>query len=192
MLIVVRHGRTEANRDRRLLGRLDPDLDDLGRRQAAGLARRIGPVDRVVSSPLLRTRTTAQAWGQPVDIDERWIEVDYGELDGVPLAEVGPDVWRSWRADTEWAPAGGESIAALGRRVRDACEELRAECIERDVVVVTHVSPVKASVAWALDVEDHIAWRMFVAPGAITRIAVSESSVSLRGFNHVDHIEDLE
>lgn len=192
MLIVVRHGRTEANRDGRLLGRLDPGLDDLGRRQAAALAHRIGPVDRVVSSPLLRTRETAEAWGRPVETDERWIELDYGELDGAPLAEIGPDVWRAWRADTEHVPAGGESLATLGRRVRAACEDLRADSIDRDVVVVTHVSPVKAAVAWALGVDDDVAWRMFVAPAAVTRIAVSETSASLRGFNHVDHLEGLE
>ena len=54
----------------------------------------------------------------PVDVDERWIELDYGELDGVPLAEVPPATWAAWRADLAWAPEGGESLAALGVRVR--------------------------------------------------------------------------
>ena len=192
MLIVVRHGRTEANRDKRLLGRMDPSLDDVGHAQAEALAARIGPVDRVVSSPLRRTRETAEEWGVPVETDERWIELHYGELDGVPLSEVGQEVWRAWRADLDYAPVGGESIGALGRRVRDACEDLRADCIDGDVVVVTHVSPIKAAVAWALGVSDDIAWRMFVAPAAVTRIAVTGTGTSLRGFNHIDHLDALD
>jgi len=189
VLIVARHGRTEANREQRLLGRLDPDLDELGRAQAAALADHIGPVDRIVSSPLLRTRQTAAAWGQVVDIDDRWIELDYGDLDGVPLASVGPEVWQAWRSDLDYAPAGGESIGALGHRVRAACEDLRADAVDGTVVVISHVSPIKAAVAWALGVSDDVAWRMFVAPAAITTIAVSESGASLHGFNHVDHLD---
>jgi broad specificity phosphatase PhoE len=192
MLIVVRHGRTEANRDRRLLGRLDPGLDEVGRSQADALARHIGPVDRIVSSPLVRARETAAAWGAPVEIDERWTELDYGELDGVELAAVDPDLWRAWRSDLEFVPAGGESIGDLGRRVRSACEALRDDSVDGDVVVVSHVSPIKAAVAWALGVSDDIAWRMFVAPAAITRIAVSHTGTSLRGFNHVDHLDAAE
>lgn len=189
MLIVARHGRTEANRERRLLGRLDPGLDELGRAQAAALARHVGPVDRIVSSPLVRTRQTAEAWGQAVEFDERWIELDYGELDGVPLAAVGPDVWQAWRSDLDYAPAGGESIGALGHRVRAACEDLRADAVDGTVVVVTHVSPVKAAVAWALGVRDDVAWRMFVAPASVTTIAVAASGASLHGFNHLDHLD---
>ena len=192
MLIVVRHGRTEVNRDKRLLGRLDPALDEVGRAQASALAAHVGTVDRIVSSPLRRTKETAAAWGQAVEVDDRWIELDYGELDGVPLADVGPEVWRSWRSDIDFAPAGGESIAALGQRVRSACENLRADASTGNVVVVTHVSPIKASVAWALGVSDDIAWRMFVAPAAVTTIAVSDTSASLRGFNHVDHLVGIE
>lgn len=190
MLIVVRHGRTLANHQRRLLGRLDVDLDDTGREQAAALAAHIGPVDRIVSSPLARTRQTAEAWGLPVDIDERWIELDYGELDGMPLGDVPAELWDGWRTDVDFAPPGGESIGALGARVRAACADLVDEAAERDVVVVTHVSPVKAAVAWSLDVPDNVAWKMFVAPASVTRIAVSPRGVSLHGFNQVGHLSN--
>ena len=188
MLIVVRHGRTEHNRARRLLGRLDVDLDDVGRVQARALAAHIGPVDRVVTSPLARTRQTAEAWDAPVEVDERLIELDYGELDGVPLDEVPAEMWAAWRADPTFAPPGGESIADLGVRVRAACEDLRPSASGGHVVVVTHVSPIKAAVAWALGVADDVAWRMFVAPASITRIEVSDSRLSLHGFNDVSHV----
>ena len=191
MLIVVRHGRTEQNRAGRLLGRLDVDLDDTGRAQAAALAAHVGPVDRVVCSPLARTRQTAAAWDAPVEVDDRFVELDYGELDGTAMADVPAELWSAWRSDLDFAPPGGESIRTLGERVRAGCDSLRTAAAGGDVLVVTHVSPIKAIVAWALGVPDDVAWRMFVAPASITRIQVGERGPSLHGFNQVDHLADL-
>jgi broad specificity phosphatase PhoE len=192
VLIVVRHGRTEANASGLLLGRrLDPALDDLGRRQAEALGRLLPADARVVTSPLRRTRETAEALGRAVTVDERWIELDYGELDGTPLGDVPRDVWTSWQADPSWAPPGGESLTDLGRRVRDACDALAEECAERDVIVVTHVSPVKAAVAWALDVGDHISFRTFVAPASVTTISTARGRPSLHSFNGCAHLDAI-
>src|SRR5690606_31267200 len=118
-----------------------------------------------------------------VAVDERWIELDYGVLDGVPVSDVPAATWASWRNDVTWTPEGGESLAALGERVREACTDLAAEARERDVVVVSHVSPIKAAVAWALDVGEAVAWRMWVAPASISRIGWSGTQPSLRSFN---------
>jgi broad specificity phosphatase PhoE len=189
VLIVVRHGRTTANREGRLLGRLDVDLDDEGRRQAAALARAVGPVDRIISSPLRRTHQTAEAWGSDVELDERWIELDYGDYDGVPMTDVDDEVWARWRADPTFAPPCGESLTDLGARVRTACEDLADEAAERDVVVVTHVSPIKAAAAWALGVGDDVAWRMYVAPASVMQIGISANGPSLRAFNIVGHLD---
>jgi broad specificity phosphatase PhoE len=191
-LIVVRHGRTEANASGLLLGRrLDPGLDDLGRAQAAALGATLVGAARVVCSPLRRARDTAAALGLPVEVDDRWAEMDYGELDGTPIAEVPAETWARWRADVDHAPPGGESIAALGARVRAACDEIAADAADRDVVVVTHVSPLKAAVAWALGVPDDVAWRMFVAPASVTRIGVGERGPSLHAFNVTTHLDGL-
>jgi alpha-ribazole phosphatase len=183
MLIVVRHGRTPANAQGRLLGRLDPDLDDEGRAQARSVAAWVGPVDRVVTSPLLRARRTAEAFGAEAEIDERWIELDYGELDGMPTAEVPPLVWEQWRADPAWHPPGGESLAVLQERVSAACEDLLEAAAESDVVVVTHVSPIKAALAWTLAGPPGLAWRTRVAQPSITRIAMGRGGPVLLGFN---------
>jgi broad specificity phosphatase PhoE len=195
VIVVVRHGRTAANAGGLLLGRADPPLDAEGDRQAAALGAACADLDvaRVVTSPLGRCRDTAgaiaaAAGGVPVDVDERWIELDYGELDGVPFADLPAELWSAWRADIEWCPPGGESLAALGRRVRAGADALVADARDRDVVVVSHVSPIKAAVAWALGVGDEIAWRMWVAPASITRIACSGPTPSLRSFNEVAHL----
>lgn len=196
MIVVVRHGRTAANAGGLLLGRADPPLDDEG----VGQARRLGSacagldVARVVTSPLARCRATAEALAAglgsapPIEVDDRWIELDYGELDGRSPGDVPAATWAAWRSDVTWCPPGGESLAALGTRVREACESLVDEATERDVVVVSHVSPIKAAVAWTLGVGDDVAWRMWVAPASITRIALAGRTPSLRAFNELAHL----
>ena len=85
MLILVRHGRTQANLEGRLQGRLDQDLDDRGRQQAVAIAAYVQDrceVKLVVSSPLKRAVQTAAAFGRPVEIDDRWMELSYGEYRG--------------------------------------------------------------------------------------------------------------
>jgi broad specificity phosphatase PhoE len=214
MILLLRHGRTAANAGGLLLGRDDPVLDEEGQRQAAALAATVlatteRPVVHVVSSPLARCRQTAEVvaagLGVPVSVDERWIELDYGALEGMPTASVPQETWATWIADVSWVPPGGESLAALGARVRAACDDLArthggptadpggparpgGHRGGDDVVVVTHVSPVKAAVAWALGVGDEVAWRLFVAPASITRIAVSGARRSLHSFNEVAHL----
>jgi broad specificity phosphatase PhoE len=185
VLVLVRHGQTAENARGLLLGRQDPSLSEVGHEQAAALARVFPPEALVVSSPLRRARQTADAFGRPVVVDERWIELDYGALDGCRPDELGDDVWRRWRADPAFVPAGGESLSSLGKRVRGACEELAVEAAQRDVIVVTHVSPIKAAIAWALDVGDEIAWRMFVRDGSIARIRIDRHGPVLLSFNEM-------
>jgi broad specificity phosphatase PhoE len=189
--MVVRHGRTAHNASGLLLGRLDPDLDALGERQAAAVADTLAGmgVERVVASPLRRARQTAEAiaaaTGAEVVIDDRWIEIDYGVLDGTPLTDVPAAMWASWRADPSFAPDGGESLAAVVARVADACESLVADIRQANVAVVSHVSPVKAAVCWALGVDAAVTWRTFVAPGSLTRIGIGPGGPVLQSFNEL-------
>jgi broad specificity phosphatase PhoE len=189
MLHIVRHGRTEHNASGLLLGRIDPPLDDLGRDQAAALAATIGPVDRLITSPLLRTRQTAEAFGIEPVVDERWIELDYGAFDGVPLTSVEPDIWKAWRTDADFSPPGGESLRQLGQRVSEALTDLdKAEDSDLTTVVVTHVSPIKAAVCWALGVDELVAWRLWVATASITSVAVGGGLRAVHGFNDIAHL----
>jgi broad specificity phosphatase PhoE len=191
MLVLVRHGQTDANARGLLLGRSDPPLSELGRRQARALAAMVPAGARVVASPLARTVETAAAFGRPVDIDERWIELDYGTLDGRPIDEVPAALWREWRRDPGFVPGGGESLLTLGRRVRDACDELADDCATGDVIVVSHVSPIKAALSWVLGVGDEVAWRMFVQVASIARVGMNHWGPSLQSFNEVPDLLHL-
>ncbi len=190
MLVLLRHGETEGNAARQLLGRAESPLTARGRSDAAALSAALGPVARLVSSPLGRARQSAEALGltSPVEVDERWIEVDYGELEGRPLRDVPAEVWARWRADPAFTPGGGESLAAVGDRVRRACDELFAvpgegARADADVVVVSHVSPIKAAVTWALDGGDEMVWRLYLATASITRIGWGSDGPVLHGYN---------
>jgi len=190
VLVLVRHGESEGNAARQLLGRTESPLTSRGRADAVALAATLGPVGRLVSSPLGRARDTAQALGLalPVEVDERWIEVDYGELEGRALRDVPAELWARWRADPTFRPSGGESLAEVGARVRDVCAELFGRDGEgaragTDVVVVSHVSPIKAAVAWALGAGDEMVWRLYLATASITRIGWGDHGPVLHGYN---------
>lgn len=191
MLILARHGETPANAGRLMVGHIDPPLTDRGRRQAAAVAAALPAGAVLLSSPLRRARETAAACGDP-EVDDRWQEVNYGELDGRPVGEAWLPLWDRWRADPEYAPPGGESLAAVGRRVRRACEELCGRAATGDVVVFTHVGPIKAAVAWALAVGDGVARRMFVDLASVSRVAVGEHGPLLHSFNEVHHLAEVD
>jgi len=191
MLILVRHGRTDLNARGLLQGRIDHSLDEVGCAQAAELAKVLGRPDRVISSPLVRARETAAAFGCPVEVDERWIELDYGELDGHPVASVGADVWAQWRSDLTFTPAGGESIHVMVQRVVQACDGLIAEARHQDIVVVSHVSPIKAAVTWALGVGAEAGWRTHLDAASITRVDCRANGPLLRTFNETGHLGEV-
>ena len=183
MLLLVRHGETLSNRQGLLLGRADPPLTDVGEAQARDVASMLPIPDRVIASPLRRALDTAAAFGSPVEIDERWIELDYGELDEQASNTVADDLWARWRADASFAPPGGESLSALSSRVAAACAELAEEAAGSTVVVVTHVSPIKAALAWALNAPIGISWRMYVEDASVSRIDVGPDGPIVRWFN---------
>ena len=183
MLVLVRHGRTVANSARKLQGLLDLPLDDEGFAQVAGIAEWLDKPDRVISSPLIRARQTAEAFGMPYELDERWVELDYGTLDGVPIADVDAGVWARWRVDPTYRAGGGESMEAMSKRCVAAAEELIDDARHQLIVVASHVSPIKAVVAWVLGVDVTVGWAMHLDQASVTRILCGPAGPVLLGYN---------
>ncbi len=195
-LYVVRHGRTEANASGKLLGRADIELDEIGYDQARRIGGAVPASAQIVSSPLARCRQTAEGIAEAagrspssVAVDDRLMELDYGDLDLTPLSEVDPEVWDQWRRSADFRPAGGETLNELHKRVSACLNDLADAASAGDVVVVSHVSPIKSAVAWALGVDILISWRCFVAQAAITKVGFGPAGPSLQLFNAVDHLE---
>lgn len=192
VLLLVRHGRTELTEQRRISGGGGPDpaLSPLGQgdaeRVAALLAALagpdvvlpdVGPVQSVVSSPMLRTRQTAEAvagrLGLPVTVDPDWLEIGFGAWDGLTYAEVAqqwPAELAAWQGSVTAAPPGGESLADHANRIKAARERLVAANPGRVVVVVAHVTPIRCVVADALDAGPPAYWRARISPASVTAI----------------------
>ena len=186
VLILVRHGRTPANAAGLLQRRLDQDLDEFGEEQAVAVAKYVrsgGDVAAVVASPLRRAQQTAEAFGLPIETDERWVELSYGVYEGTPHTEVPSEVWQRWREDPHFTPDRGESLAVLDGRVRSACVELIERASHENVVVVSHVSPMKAAVAWALGVGVEISFNCHLDQAAVCRIVFRGDRPVLQSFN---------
>ena len=192
MIVLARHGQTEANRDALLVGRIDPPLTALGVQQAKRVAGALefSEAVRVIASPLTRTVQTAtiiaDVLGLPVETDDRIIEMDYGAWDGMPLADVPIETWRAWRTDPEFRPPDGESLRDVSRRVGAAMGEWLTT--DEPIIAVTHVSPIKAALTWALGASDQMTWRMYVEVASISRIGLRQGAPCMLGFNDTAHL----
>jgi probable phosphoglycerate mutase len=192
VIVLVRHGQTAANASGLLLGHADPPLSGVGREQAYAVAAMLGRDERpdaILSSPLGRARETAACIGdvfdRAVETEPAMIEMDYGEWDERPLGEIPREVWAEWRHDVDFAPPGGESLRGVQTRVSACMERLAARAGDGMLVVVSHVSPIKAAVLWALGVDDRpeLAWRLRLDLAAVTRIARGALGPILAGYN---------
>ena len=143
----------------------------------------LGRPDRLISSPLLRARQTAEAFAVPYEIDERWIELDYGSLDGVPVTEVGAESGRGGASIPTTRSAGERAW----RRCASASSPQQRNCSptpsDQTIVVTTHVSPIKAAMTWALGVDVTAGWRCHLDQASVCRIALGPKGPVLLGFN---------
>ena len=192
LLTLVRHGQTAANAQNLLQGHVNHPLDEVGLAQVSllgGALQKIAPVSRVVASPLQRAQQTAQAITQglsqhiEVETDPRWIELNYGDFDGQPVSSVSPEQWATWRTDEHFRPPHGETLAELSVRVHDAIDALLADSVSAHIVVVSHVSPIKAAVAWALGVGVEVSWRTALDRASMTTVRLDAKHPALKTFN---------
>lgn len=151
-LYLLRHGQTEFNLQRRVQGRCDAPLTELGVEQAHGAAAwLIGQgvrLDRICSSPLGRARTTAElvrddllAAGAPVpevELVEDLQERSYGPFEAGPASEVPCELWDPGEA---LVPYGGEGSRALRERIVGALTDIMAQMGDDvQVLAVSHGS----------------------------------------------------
>ncbi|WP_159840251.1 bifunctional RNase H/acid phosphatase [Nocardia sp. CY41] len=169
-LLLLRHGQTELSVQRRYSGRGNPPLTPLGREQAARAAKMLaakGGIAAVVSSPLGRARETAEAAAAalevPVEIHDGLIETDFGAWEGLTFAEAAqrdPGLHARWIGDPTVAAPGGESFEQVRARVASALRELVERYSGANVVVVSHVTPIKTLLRLALDTGPSLLYRL--------------------------------
>jgi ribonuclease H / adenosylcobalamin/alpha-ribazole phosphatase len=193
--LLLRHGETEHT-VRKLFsgsGGADPPLAPGGQAQAAAAAAALSDRDitAVVSSPMRRTRETAEivaaAIGLPVREIDELRECAFGEWEGHSFAEVRerwPDELSAWLSSPSVTPPGGESFDAVGRRVRRARDKVLARYREGTVLLVSHVTPIKTLVRVSLGAPAASLYRMELSPASLTEIQwYSNGFASMRSFN---------
>ena len=181
-VIMLRHGVTKHTLNKVFSGSGgdDPGLTDLGREQAKRAAARLakrGPIDAIVSSPLRRTRETADVvaneLGLDVELEPGFAEMGFGEWDGLAFFDImerWPDDMRSWLDSPDVAPPGGESFDTVLKRVDEARQRLLTDYEAQTVVVVSHVTPIKMMLRLALETEMELIQHFELAPASITTI----------------------
>jgi broad specificity phosphatase PhoE len=191
VLILIRHGQSTSNVEGLLAGRLDSPLTDVGRAQARALAPSLTDVSIAITSPLDRARETARL-ALPhltATVDDAFIELDHGTEEGRPFAEFLLADWRTFRGDSHFRVGGGESLADVDARVQPRLTALEEEY--RDLIasstdhiaIVSHVSPIKSGLAWALGIKEVIAWNTRLDNASLTRVSLRGDDRILVSFN---------
>ena len=199
--LLVRHGETPLSVERRFSGTGDPELSERGQAQAAATAKRLGAldVDAVITSPRARARATADAIAgalgiEPV-VEDAIAETDFGDWEGHTFAEIGkqwPDEMAAWLASPDVAPPGGESFTATFKRVGAWRERLVESWPGKTIVVVSHVTPIKALVREALDAPAHLLYRIHLDPASLTTIDWFEGGAGVvRLVNDTSHLDSI-
>ncbi|RKE18865.1 bifunctional RNase H/acid phosphatase [Streptomyces sp. TLI_171] len=201
-LVLLRHGETPLTPLKRFSGSTgsDPGLSEKGvwqaERAADSLAAR-GTVQAVVSSPMLRTRQTAEAvarrLGLEVRIEEGLRELDFGAWEGLTYAEVmerHPEDLNAWLGSAKAKPTGSsESLTGLALRVGQARDKILARYPGKTVLVVSHVSPIKTLVRLALGAPPDAVHRMELSAASVCAVQYySDGNASLRLLNDTSHL----
>jgi probable phosphoglycerate mutase len=197
--LLLRHGQTALSVDKRFSGIGDPVLTEVGRAQAAAAAGRLAryAATAVISSPLTRARSTAEAvataLGLDVEVDEGLRETDFGDWEGYTFADVRakwPAELEAWLASTAVAPPYGESFDATAVRVRQARDRILARYGGQKVVVVSHVTPIKTMLRMALDAPPSALYRMHLDLACISEVQwFSDGPAVVRSLNDTHHLD---
>lgn len=148
-LTMIRSGATPATRKGAfaLDEALEPRAHDLAAAVGAGLRR----ADRVLTSPMLRTRQTAEAMSLQASVEPLLTDQDHGRWAGRSLEAVyadEPEGMAAWLSNPDAAPHGGESLADVSRRVSAFMDGLIAE--HGHTIAVTHASVIRAAIVHVL------------------------------------------
>ncbi|WP_084396616.1 alpha-ribazole phosphatase family protein [Henriciella aquimarina] len=128
--------------------------------EAEALIPALPATDRIVTSPLFRCRVLAERlsghFGCRLNEDPRLKEMDFGQWEGRPWADIPPVEINAWASDFLQArPHGGESVAMLRKRTLEALEEYRS--LDGHTLIVTHAGVIKAALAADETAESHAA-----------------------------------
>lgn len=203
VVYLIRHGESVANTQGIYQGQTyDTKLSALGEKQvnALGVFLAQKPIDRIIASPLKRTRDTAEAiakWhdGLTVEIDPDIIETNHGAWEGKNVhvvAKLWPEEYSIWQTQPSKAVfPQGETYAETRIRALKWWKEL-LPTIRGTTAVVTHDNIVRALLTDMLGMQQDLLWNMELQPAAITKLKITGATVKVSEVNNTNHLEGLQ
>jgi broad specificity phosphatase PhoE len=171
----------------------DDALDEAGKAKALRLAGSLGRVDQCWSSPALRARETASAFGLIPIADDRLRDCDFGRWTGMRFPAVlikEPRKLVSWIRDPSSAPHGGESIPKLLERVASWIGERGKD--KGHTVAFTHPAVIRAAIVHVILADLPSFWRIDVLPLSRTDLRTNGRRWVLRSLGPVGAADETE
>ena len=201
ILLLARHGETEANVAGSWQGSTDSPLNGRGREQAGALAARLASEQRdvvaVYSSPLSRACTTAEIVAAalndvPVYTDPGLAEFNLGEWEGLSYETLRFEkrLWERMAADPTFTPPGGESAVSFAMRLVGSFRAIVAQHMGQEIVVIGHGGALATALAMILDNQGS-AWPKYQMDNCgLTEIEMLPAPRLVR-FNDVAHLDGI-
>jgi alpha-ribazole phosphatase len=199
--VLIRHGESVWNSERRIQGSLDPELSPQGKRQAELLVSHLKThlprsVAAIYSSPLRRAAQTAEeisrAFQLPVIQDHDLREMSLGEWEGKTIPEIQastPGCYEQWvEAPLSHPAPGGEDLHAFQRRVVGALERMQQAHVGANLIVVSHGGVIRALLCFALGLDLRHLFRLKQNTGAVSQIKLDERTWQVLLVNDTCHL----
>ncbi|BDQ31774.1 MAG: histidine phosphatase family protein [Nitrosopumilus sp.] len=193
-IIFLRHGQAKNNVERILAGRTEGvPLTDVGIKQAEHTAELLKHmnVSAIYSSPIERAKHTAEIVGGhnslDVTIDDRLIELDMGKFTGVPYDEIftshGNVFMKFYNGELEIAHNGVETFAEVKKRVLGIVDHVIEKHPDENVVLVTHMDPIKAMLSTIVDLSPTNLFELIIENASLNLFREKDRKFSLSGLN---------
>lgn len=197
LAIFMRHGQADNNVNRVLVGRhIESHLTEKGRIQAKETAKLLKSmsISKIYSSPVTRAIETTEIVGEELgldyEIDDRLYEIDLGRLAGTNYDEVLNKYGNLFLSfymgdDSVLSNHGVESFTAVKSRVRDLLDQIMARHNnkQQNVLLVTHLDPIKAAISYILDLKPESLYKWHMRNAALTILKQEFKSWSISAVN---------
>ena len=194
LIIFLRHGQATNNTDRVLAGRTPGvSLTDKGQEQAKDAAKFLAEmnISTIYSSPIERAQNTAEIVAQhnmlDVVVDERLIELDMGKFTGMPYDEVfsnhGNVFMKFYSGELEIAHNGIETFSEVKRRVLSMVDHVVKHHPDKNVVLVTHMDPIKAMLSEVVMLSPKNLYELIIANASLNIFREFEGNFAVSGLN---------
>jgi len=200
-IILVRHGRTAWNKDKIFRGTVDIPHDEVGQQEAslAGEWLKGETIHAAYASPLSRAMDTARAIAQhhgvPVQELPGLIDINYGDWQGVPLAEVKVkyvDLYRQWETVPQTVRfPNGETLDEVRARALAAVDEVMTLNPDKTILLAAHRAVNKVLIAAFLGIDNSHYWRIGQDTTAINRFAGVGNTWHIQLVNDTCHLRSM-